>query len=217
MMGCCTVPIADTERFFGRLARLHRVRFKLFGFESTQRDLIAGIRQAGLAGSVLFEIGCGAGYLHQELLKAGASRATGIDLSEPMLAEARALAQSAGLAERTDYRHGDFVDLADGLDDADITILDKVVCCYPDVDRLVSRSLEKTKKVYALTYPRDRALTRIGVGIAAYMLRRLRSNFRPYVHDPKKIEANIVSRGFQKAFARHTLAWTTEVYTRVPT
>jgi magnesium-protoporphyrin O-methyltransferase len=215
-MGCCSVPAADTGRFFSRLARLHRIRFKLFGFETSQRHLLEGIKQQGHTGARLLEIGCGPGYLHQALLKSGAARATGIDLSERMMVEARALARSEGLAEVTDYRQGDFVELAGELNDADVTVLDKVLCCYPDVASLVDRSLDKTRKVYGLTYPRDRALTRAGMGLMACLLRLLGSSFRPYVHDPSFIEARIVQHGFEKTYTNQTLAWLTQVYTRIP-
>lgn len=60
-MSCCTLPLADTGRLFSRLAPLHRLRFKLAGFEKTQRQLIEGIQAAGLAGAELLEIGAGAG------------------------------------------------------------------------------------------------------------------------------------------------------------
>ncbi|MEN8168473.1 MAG: class I SAM-dependent methyltransferase, partial [Pseudomonadota bacterium] len=66
-----------------------RLRFRLFGLEKTQRQLIQGIKQAGLDGAELLEIGCGPGYLHQALLQSGAAHATGVDLAEGMLAEAR--------------------------------------------------------------------------------------------------------------------------------
>jgi 2-polyprenyl-3-methyl-5-hydroxy-6-metoxy-1,4-benzoquinol methylase len=88
-MACCSLPCTDTSRFFSRLTRLYRWRFRLFGFEKTQRQLLAGIRQHGLAEANLLEIGCGAGHLHQALLQAGARQAVGVDLSARLLEEAR--------------------------------------------------------------------------------------------------------------------------------
>jgi len=63
-MNCCTTIRTDTGRLFSWLAALHRLRFRLFGFEKTQRQLIDGIKQAGVSGVELLEIGCGPGYLH---------------------------------------------------------------------------------------------------------------------------------------------------------
>lgn len=211
-MGCCTVPAKDTARFFSRLAGFHRLRFRVFGFEDTQRHLIEGIKQAGLSGASLLEIGCGPGYLHQGLLQSGAGRAVGVDLSERMLREARHLADRGGLAGRTEYRQGDFVALAPRLGSADITILDKVVCCYPDVEALLRCSLDKTRRVYALTYPRDRRLTRMGVALMARWLRLIGSEFRTYVHPPQRIRAEITARGFQRLYAQDTRLWASEIY-----
>ena len=42
-MNCCAAINADTGRFFSRFAGLHRLRFRLFGFERTQRQLMQGI------------------------------------------------------------------------------------------------------------------------------------------------------------------------------
>lgn len=213
-MGCCTVPTQDTDQFFSRLAGLHRLRFRIFGFEDTQRHLLEGIQQTGLSGATVLEIGCGPGYLHQALLKAGARRAVGVDLSERMLHEARHLADAAGLAGRTEYRKGDFVALAPHLSSADITILDKVVCCYPDVEALLRCSLDKTCRVYALTFPQDRSLTRMGVAVMARWLQILGSEFRTYVHPPQKIRNEITARGFQRHYVQDSRLWMTEVYVR---
>ena len=212
-MSCCTIPCADTNRFFSRLAGLHRLRFRWFGFEKTQRQLIAGIKAAGLEDASLLEIGCGVGQLHQALLHAGAAMATGVDISERMLDEARRLAASEELGDRAEYHLGDFVDLAGGLDPADVSILDKVVCCYPEPERLLSATLDKTRRVIALTYPRDRRLTRVGVALMAAFMKLLGSGFRPYVHDPDEIRRWITDRGFVlQGVPATTLAWQTEIY-----
>lgn len=213
-MNCCSIINADTDRFFSHLAGLNRLRSRLFGFERTQRQLMDGIQRAGLDGADLLEVGCGTGGLHQALLRAGAARATGVDLSEGMLASARAASATQGLEGRTDYRQGDFVQIADAVPEADITILDKVVCCYPDWENLLERSLAKTRRVYALTYPRDRALTRAGIRFIGLGLDLFRCCYRPYVHPPDGIRERILSQGFQRVYAALTTSWHTEVYVR---
>jgi SAM-dependent methyltransferase len=214
-VNCCSAIHADTGRLFSRFASLHRARFRLLGFEKTQRQLIEGIQGAGIEGAELLEVGCGPGYLHQYLLRSGAARATGIDLSEGMLAMARAEAQARGLDTRTDYRQGDFVSMADRLPDADVTILDKVVCCYPDWRSLVDRSVGKTRRIYALTYPRDRTLIRGSIRAMRWGLSLSRCCYQPYLHDPNEIAVRILEHGFRRRHIWQTLIWLTEVYTRV--
>jgi len=213
-MSCCSIPCTDTSRFFSRLTRLYRWRFSLFGFEKSQRQLIDGIRRAGVEGNTLLEIGCGAGHLQRALLQSGAHRGVGVDLSARLIGEARLEAQRAGLAARTDYRQGDFVDLADEMEPADIVVLDKVVCCYPDAERLLAAALNRTRRVLALTYPRDRAATRAGVALMTALLRLAGCRFRPYVHDPASIEHCIRRAGFHLHSRSHTFAWVTDIHLR---
>ena len=213
-MNCCSVVGADTGLLFSRFAGLDRLRFRLFGFERNQRQLIDGIRATGIEGAELLEVGCGAGHLHHALLHAGAATATGVDLSDGMLSRARAGAHASGLEARTVYHLGDFVRIDQLLPEADVTILDKVVCCYPDWQRLLDRSLKKTRRVYALTYPRDRALLRAGARCAAWALGLIGCCYRPYIHDPRQIEASILAHGFYKAGEAQTPVWLTQIYTR---
>ncbi len=213
-MNCCSGIATDTGRFFSWLVGLHAIRFRLLGFEKTQRQLIDGIKRSDVSGAVLLEVGCGPGYLHQALLRAGAERATGVDLAEGMLSMARAEAQKGGLEQRTNYRRGDFVRIADDLPDADVTILDKVVCCYPDWQALLDKSLGKTRRLYALTFPRDQAITRTGVRFMGWGLNLFGCCYQPYVHDPEKIEARICGHGFRKVYAANTASWHTQVYAR---
>ena len=211
-MPCCCNHARGADRLFSLFARRYRKRYQKKGLEKSQRHLIEGLKKAGVAGASILEIGSGVGYLHQSLLRAGATRAVGIDLSEKMLSEAHILAQENGLSDRVEYRHGDFVELADTITDADVTILDKVVCCYPDAEALVKHSLAKTRRVYALTYPRDRAFIRFGMALLAFFLWLIRSPFRSYVHDPEKIESWIKTEGFTKRYQNQTLVWLTQVY-----
>jgi 2-polyprenyl-3-methyl-5-hydroxy-6-metoxy-1,4-benzoquinol methylase len=214
-MNCCAAINADTGRFFSRFAGLHRLRFRLFGFERTQRQLIRGIGDGGIAGATLLEVGCGPGYLHRALLRAGASRATGVDLSVGMLAIARAGAKAERLTERTAYVQGDFTQVANEVPAADVVVLDKVICCYPDWGSLVEHSLLKARHLVALTIPRDRALTRAGIEAMRWGLRGIGCCYQPFIHDPALIDERIRASGFRKTFEARTPMWLTCVYARV--
>lgn len=213
MTSCC-VHNRDAGRFFGWFARRCSRRFARKGLEPSQKQLMDGLTSSGFRGASVLDIGCGTGYFHQRLLKAGAASAVGIDLSVNMLVEARAQARQQGLAERTDYQKGDFVELADTLQAADIVILDKVICCYPDADALVQRSARMARRVYAFTVPRDRRSVRLVMFAGRVFLALICCRFRSYIHDLRGIDRGLTALGFVRAFEESTFAWRTRVYAR---
>lgn len=213
-MSCCCPHSKSGGRIFSFFARSYRRRFTKKGFEPSQVQLMSGLEQVGYQNSSLLEIGSGVGYLHQMLLEQGAKTAVGIDLSPDMLKEARDWANEKGLSDRIEYIQGDFIELLDQVNTADVTILDKVVCCYPDAELLVKSSVAKTSRVYALIYPRNRWFIKIAVEITAFALKLIRSDFRPYVHNPDNVESWIVDLGFKKAYQKNTIIWLTQIYTK---
>jgi 2-polyprenyl-3-methyl-5-hydroxy-6-metoxy-1,4-benzoquinol methylase len=210
-MSCCAHANA-AGRFFSFFAKRYRKRFQKKGLEPCQHQLVKGLKRAGIKNAKLLEIGCGVGYLHQCLLEDGAAYALGIDLSEKMLSEAKQWAKDRNMEACTAYRLGDFLDIADTVEKADITILDKVVCCYPDANGLLHTALDKTRNTIALTYPRNRWYIRFVMKLAGVFLWLLRCPFRSYVHDPKQIKQWITAQGFRKIYQNKTLIWLTQVY-----
>jgi len=213
-MNCCCPHSRSAGRFFSLFARRYRKRFEHKGFEPSQKQLIEGLDAIGYRENSILEIGSGVGHLHQTLLERGARSAVGVDLAPKMLAEARRWADERALGERVDYLEGDFVDHAGEIERADIAILDKVICCYPNAGRLVRDSLAKTRRGYAFTVPRERWFVRLAVGTLAFAMRILCSKFRPYVHDIEGIDTLIVDAGFEQHFEASTAFWLTRVYQR---
>ena len=213
-MICCQSTPSETGRFYSWFARRSHEYYRKRGLSKTQQRLVDGIKSLDCEGAEVLEIGCGVGFLHQKLLENGAATALGVDLSEHMLTEAASSAREAALAERTDYRQGDFVLIADDIAESDVTVLDKVVCCYPNPEALVGKSLAKTRRIYALTYPRNHVMNRLLSEVQAAFMRVIRCGFRPYVHDPDAIESWIVARGFKKRTQHQSLVWITQVYAR---
>lgn len=180
------------------------------------RDLIEALDAVGLRGRSVLDLGCGAGGVAIETVARGADSATGLDLSQVAIEEARALAAASGTGGRTSF------DVGDGsiarLGRHDVVILNRVVCCYPRVEALLANSLSATGWVYALTAPPSsgwrgvlaRALLR--VENAWYWVRR--SRFRAFVHDLRRIDGAILGAGFREIDRRTRLAWDLRVYLR---
>jgi magnesium-protoporphyrin O-methyltransferase len=130
------------------------------------------------------------------------------------------LAQERGLADRAMF------EVADGsaarLPPADVVVLNRVVCCYPDARALLDNTLAAAGRVYGLSAPVDRGIpgliNRIIVVIsnAWYALRRSKfRGFRVFVHDLDVIEARIRAAGFVPTRrGRRRVVWQLAVYER---
>ena len=213
-MSCCCPHSKSGGRLFSFFARSYRRRFTKKGFEPSQEQLIQGLEQAGFVNATLLEVGSGVGYMHQVLLEQGAKSAVGIDLAPDMLKEAQQWAEEKGLMDRVQYIQGDFIELLDQVEAAEVTILDKVVCCYPHAELLVNSSTKKTKRVYALTYPRNRWFIRSAIEVMAFFLKLIGSDFRAFVHSPDDIERWITEAGFKKTYQDQTFIWLSQIYTK---
>ena len=212
VLGCCSRQIDSYEKCFGLLSRLYAFRYRRSGPDAMQREMLARLEALGLEGRSLLDIGCGVGVLHQTLLARGAARAVGIDLAPKMLEHARERARAQALEDRVEYRLGDFVEMAEGLGAADLTLLDKVVCCYPDAEGMLKAAGQCTQVALALVYPRRHWLGRLSNRLWNLVYRAVGSEFRSYVHDPRAVHRWLESAGLRRVFSRDNLMWHTQVY-----
>lgn len=181
--------------------------------DSTQQLLFDALKAQGIEGHSVLEIGCGAGRLHQHLLEEGASSAVGIELIAEQVEKAKASAHNLGLDDRTAYHKGDFVKLADKIEPADITILDKVVHCYRDPESLIRQSTARTQSLYAVAFPANRPLLRFAMRLLSPIL-RLFLPFRVRFTPPDTVRGWILGNGFQRIFRHDTEMWHVEIYAR---
>lgn len=134
-------------------------------------------------------MGGGIGAIELELLAAGAARATSIEISGAYETEAQSLLAERGLDDRVERRIGDFVAEGASIEQHDIVVLHRVVCCYPDVDALVGEAAAHAYRVLLLTYPQRRWTIRAGVRVVNLFLRLSRCGFRTYAHPVERIVA----------------------------
>lgn len=211
-MNCCCVDA--TGKFFDKQASRMEKSFRKRGLRKEQKYLVDGIQQNSVQNVSILEIGCGVGALHLSLLKAGAMQATGIDMSEKMLAAARKLSDEMDLAQHTHYVFGDFVAMHEAAPVSDLTILDKVICCYENVHELIALSTSKAKRLYAVSYPRQNWIAKSIFRFAAVAAKLFRWKFHPYYHEPVLIQNAIAASGFEKKYERQTLMWVVQVFQR---
>ncbi len=187
MSGCCCQGF---ETMFGdKTARRDLERYRKKGPSKPTRRLLDALREEGVAGASVLDIGGGVGAIQHELLDAGAERAISVDASSAYLRAAKEEAARRGHGERVSYHEGDFVALADRIASADLVTLDRVICCYPDMASLVGRSAMRARRLYGIVLPRHVWWTRLGFRLMNAGLRLVRKEFRAYVHPTDAVDA----------------------------
>jgi magnesium-protoporphyrin O-methyltransferase len=209
--GCaCTIG----NEFGERQARRELAAYRRRGPDRTTAWLIDGLAAGGVAGSTVLDIGAGIGAVHLALLEAGAVSAVDVDGSPAFVEVARAEARRAGRAAVVRHETGDFVALAPTIAPADLVALDRVVCCYPDMNALVRQSVARARRRYGLVYPRDTWWIRVGGLLLSAVARLARRRTRAYVHRTREVDALVRAAGFTPSLQRATLFWQVVVYER---
>lgn len=182
--------------------------------------VLRALEREGLRGRTVLDVGCGVGDLAIGAIERGAERATGIDLGAGVIEQARALAAERGHTGRTTFSVGDGA--VAPLARHDVVTLNRVLCCYPSVDVLLSNTLGAAGSVYAYTAPIDSGglgrLNRVKVAIGNRWFRFRRAKFRgfqAFVHDLESVDRTIAEAGFRAVHrSRERVVWQLAVFTR---
>lgn len=184
------------------------------GPSNTTRWLLDGLKAKGVEDLTLLDIGGGVGVISNELLRAGVREATDVDASAAFLETAKEEAAHQSHADRIHFYHGDFVSIETHLPPADIVTLDRVICCYDDMEALVGLSSARARKLYGLVFPRDTWWLKIGMGLGNLICRLQRNPFRSYAHPTREVEAKVRSNGLKRQSVRQTLVWQVMIFAR---
>jgi 2-polyprenyl-3-methyl-5-hydroxy-6-metoxy-1,4-benzoquinol methylase len=216
MSDCCGRTGYQTvfsDRFAKRVARTYRRR----GLDPTERRLVSFLADRGIQDASVLEIGGGVGEIQIELLARGAREATNLEISRNYEAEAARLLARSGLADRVQRRFVDIAAAPDQVAPADVVVLHRVVCCYPDYERLVSAAAGHAKRLLVFSYPSRNLLFRMIVG-CENLLHRLRgSDFRAFVHPPDAMIAVAQAQGLALSYRHHGLPWSIAGFVRTLT
>lgn len=185
------------------------------GPSATTRQLLDAISEREVEDKTLLDIGGGIGAIQHELLKVGARSVVSVDASSAYASVSRDEARRQGHADRITQHLGDFVELAESIEPADIVTLDRVICCYHDAENLLRRSSERATRLLGLVYPGDGWLFRVAVRLFNLGLRIRRSDFRVFVHPNSLVSGIMEGNGFQRVFYRKNLIWQVMLYERL--
>jgi 2-polyprenyl-3-methyl-5-hydroxy-6-metoxy-1,4-benzoquinol methylase len=207
-LGDCCTPKGYRWVFSERSARAEAKRYRRKGLDATSRRIVDFLKAQGVEGRSVLEVGGGIGAIQIELLKAGASHAVSIELTPTYEEVATELLRDAGLADRAERKVMDFAQANGQVESADIVIMNRVICCYPDMPRLAGAAADHTRQLLVMSYPTGSWWLRIGLGIANFILWATRRQFHIFVHPPAAIIANGARHGLQPILERSGLMWT---------
>jgi magnesium-protoporphyrin O-methyltransferase len=82
------------------------------------------------------------------------------------------------------------------------------------MEKMVSLSAERARKMFGLVYPRDTWWIRAGIAVQNLYFRLRRNPYRAFIHPAQRVEALLSSTGLKRKSYRRTLFWQVVVYTR---
>ena len=206
MPGCCNPRGCDatfTRGFARRVARQYRKR----GLGRTARQIVEFLASRGIEGATVLEIGGGVGEIQIALLERGAARTLNLELSPAYDEEARRLLEEAGKTDRAERRIHDIAVDPDGVEPADVVVLNRVVCCYPDYERLLGAAADHAQRLLVFSHPPRNAISRTVVASQNLWFRLLRREFRTFAHPPAAMLGVLEAHGLEPTFAGGGRVW----------
>jgi hypothetical protein len=156
--------------------------------------------------STVIDVGSGAGGLMISLLEEGFDCIIGVDLSSKLANEAKARIKSMGLTDRSKVIEGSFLSLKEKS--ADAVSMHASMCCYPNSEAMLNKSVSLVPKVITLTVPRDRLIFRLGLRLIKIF--RLMRFF--HIHRIQDIDSKLHSSNYQLSNVKNSFFWTTRTY-----
>lgn len=180
------------------------------------RRLLAQLDDVESERPTILELGCGSAALLVTLLTRGAASADGVDLSPAAIATAQRRAADAGVADRAQFV------LADGAlathSAHDWVLLDRAICCYPDMPRLIDAALSATPLRVAFSVPTSRGVpgivNKLTWGFENFQARGQKNECPGFVHDLNDIERRLTAAGFQRRSTNSSVLWYAAVWDR---
>ena len=213
MSDCCT-PKGYQQIFSEKNATGEAKRYRRKGLDGTSRRIADIVKERGVEGRTLLEVGGGIGAIEIELLKEGMARAVNVELTPTYESAAGELLREAGLADRVERRVMDFVDAGTEVDTADVVVMNRVICCYSDMPKLAGAAAEHAKGMLVMSFPNSRWWTRLGLTLANFGFRVIRMQFRVFLHPPALILTTVEQHGFRTKLNERGLLWQVAVLER---
>jgi magnesium-protoporphyrin O-methyltransferase len=196
--------------FGERFARHTAKRYRRRGLDPAARRMVEFLAAEGLDGLSVLEIGGGVGDIGVELLKRGAASVTTLELSTGYDEEAHRLAADAGVADRAHRKVTDIATTPDDVEPADLVVLHRVVCCYPDYERLLGAAADHCRARLAFTHPPRNLLSRAALAVQNAAWAVVGRQFRAFAHSPAAMVGVVTAAGLRPLLAETGRIWQVE-------
>jgi magnesium-protoporphyrin O-methyltransferase len=204
--GCCDPRGCD--RIFGRrFARHTAARYRRRGLDRLGSRVVELLTARGVDGATVLEIGGGVGDIQIELLRRGAATATNLELSPAYEDDAARLLDDAELRARVSRRLADIATDPEAVEMADVVVLNRVVCCYPDYAKLLAAAAGRARHQLIFSHPPRNVVSRTFATAQNLFLRVSRREFRVFTHPPTAMLAVLEEHGLRPVAARRGLVW----------
>jgi SAM-dependent methyltransferase len=210
----CAQCVGIEESFNDKRTAAELDRYRRNGPRKTTRMLVTAIIAEGVRGRTLLDVGGGVGAVHLALLSAGARAAVDVDASQAFIRAAQKEAARRPFRDAITYRHGNFADIAHEIEPADIVALDRVICCFDDVEALLGSSARSARSIVGLVYPRDWWLGRAMNRLLNLSQRLQGMKFRTFLHRRSRVESLLREAGLEKSRSSHTFFWEVALFRR---
>jgi Methyltransferase domain len=176
--------------------------------DSTSRRIVDPLLKHGVVeGRSVLEVGGGIGAIQIELLRAGANHAVSVELTPTYEETASKLLRETGLADSVERRVLDFVAAGADVEAADIVVMNRVICCYPDMPRLVGAAADRCQGVLVMSFPKRTWWTRVLLSVGNVALRVTRREFQVFLHSPVEIRYTAELHGLRALATQRGLFW----------
>jgi len=210
---CCT-PKGYRQIFSDKNAAGEAKRYRRKGLDGTSKRIFDFIKDRGVEGKTILEVGGGIGAVEIELLKAGVTRSVNVELTPTYETAAGQLLLESGLTDRVERLVMDFADAGIEVQPADVVVMNRVICCYPDMPKLAGAAADRAKGMLVMSFPNRRWWTRLGLTLANFGFRVIRLQFRVFLHPPALILVAVEQRGFKTRLNQPGLIWQVVAFER---
>lgn len=206
MPGCCD-PHGYEEVFGPRFARRQAQRYRRHGLDAAAQRMVDFLTARGIEGATILEIGGGVGEIQLELLRRGAAHATNLELVDTYDVPARELAAEAGVTGRMSRRLLDIAAASDEIGPADVVVLHRVVCCYPDYRRLLGAAADHSRRLLVFSHPPRNTVSRAVVAAQNAVCRLTGRSYRAFTHPPAAMVQVLSRHELQVNYRRRASVW----------